>query len=86
MNECKWGGFSCFLTKAVVFKGLRASFHADVFPVSWEQCINTLYLELRFCYGFIVGTFAKRLLHNRSLVWDTGLSIHSFVNGNVADD
>lgn len=64
VNEIQKGGFSCFLTKAVAFKGLMASFHAFFFPVDWQQCINTLYLELRFWCGFILGTFVRRPLHN----------------------
>lgn len=28
--------FSYFLTKAVMFKGLRASFYANIFPIYWQ--------------------------------------------------
>lgn len=68
------------MKKPVVLKGLRASFHANFFPVDWQQHIISLYSELRFCYGFILSTFARRPLYNRAVVWERKLAIHLFVN------
>lgn len=68
------------MKKPVVLKRLRASFHANFSPVDWQQHSSSLYLGLRFCYGFILSTFARRPLHNRAVVWERRLAIHPFVN------